>query len=146
MQWHDTSHDELSALLAQLREVQDPATTNPAPSNPLVTTSAQQAQQLLASISNPDPSVQIPSQSQLASLLDSLVSPVSPKIDFTQMSFAEALPVLQSLYANNEEVEVGGNRFLDVLGDLKSQQEDEELRMKDERNRLAAELGRGGIR
>jgi len=80
----------------------------------------------------------LPTQEQLDLLLTSLTnSPPPSHRDIASLSFPESLPYLQALSVNDE--------FLEALADLKAEQADEELRLRDERNRLENEGTRSGM-
>ncbi|KAL8287022.1 hypothetical protein RQP46_004028 [Phenoliferia psychrophenolica] len=127
--------DELSKLLEELRRTQDPRPPTDAPPAPSFSPSDD------PSSSTQTLPISIPTQAQLDSLLSSLTNPPPPppppERDLTTLSFAESLPILQ---------ELGGDPdFLEALGEIKEEQADEELRMKDERNRLESEGKRGAV-
>lgn len=125
---------ELESLLEELRRTQDHRPP-PAPASAPASAPA-----------DPDPVFPIPTQDQLASLLSSLTAPQQPQLpppqpqprDLTALSFPESLPILQHLGADPD--------FLEALAQIKSDQADEEMRMRDERNRLEGEGKRGGLR
>ena len=128
--------DELSKLLDELRRTQDHHPPAPPPAH------ANLASPGAADAAPPFPAP-LPTQEQLDALLSSLTNaqPVyeePPPRDPTSLSFQESLPLLQALGADPD--------FLDALGDIKSEQADEELRMMDERNRLEGEGKRGALR
>lgn len=82
----------------------------------------------------PAPAPPPPTQSELDSLLASL----NARRSLSALTFPESLPLLQSLGANDA--------FLEALTDLRREQDELELMMRDERNRLEGEGKRGGIR
>ncbi|KAI5476553.1 hypothetical protein MNV49_007500 [Pseudohyphozyma bogoriensis] len=122
----------LEELLNELRSTQDlpvaSTSSHPPPSDPA-----------------PPP---VPTQAQLDSLLSSLTAnstpyrppsapPATEERDLSLLSFPEAMPYLQDL--------AGSSSFLDALGELKAEQMDTEISMKDERNRLEADGKRAGL-
>ncbi|KAM0748835.1 hypothetical protein T439DRAFT_327339 [Meredithblackwellia eburnea MCA 4105] len=155
--------NELEALLAELRRTQDPKPAPalaPPPPGPIETVSNGDDDEEADNFDNseqgappPEPSPPLPSQAQLDDLLKTLTAnnapppqsfwqpdpepPPSRVQDLTTLSFPASLPILHQLGGDED--------FLEKLGDLKSEQADQELRMRDERNRLEGECKRAGL-
>lgn len=126
---------ELETLLAELRRTQD--------HQPPARSASAEEGSPPAGVAPALASPPLPTQEQLNSLLSALTNPQPaysepPPRDLTSLSFAESLPILQELAA--------GPDFLEALGEIQSNQADEELAMRDERNRLEGEGKRGALR
>ncbi|ORY77606.1 hypothetical protein BCR35DRAFT_305361 [Leucosporidium creatinivorum] len=114
-------NSDLDALLAQLRQSQDaPPAPAPAPAPP---TQLQPA----------------PSQAQLDALLSSLspAAPTSRTRDVTTLSFPESIPILQSLALDSH--------FLASVVRLRERQDEEEVKLRDERAKIEQECKRKGL-
>lgn len=150
--WTEPQPDILGELLNSLRAVQDPSPLLPPPPPPPQLT-AEESQQLLLSLLNPSDSLTIadstastsaaiPSQDQLNSLLSTLTQSNQSNNnnrtrDLKSLSFPESLPILQSLSTNLE--------FIEELQIIKNEQDEFELKLKDERNRLKIELSKKSL-
>ena len=118
-------NSDLDALLAQLRESQDgPPAPVPAPNPPQYLQPA-------------------PSQAELDALLSSLSpsagAPAAPRAkDLTTLSFPESIPMLQKLALDSH--------FLASISRLRERQDEEELKLSQERARVVEECRRKGLR
>jgi signal transduction histidine kinase len=138
--------DDLTQLLSTLRQLQAPplpldvARLLPSRTQPSEKTSFSQDEMKLLLSSLP-PS--LPQPSPTASIrIDTIEGPSERRTeeevtkeryrDIKTLSFPEALPLLTNLAQDQ--------KFLNAIGEMKVSQEQLELRMKDERNRIAREL------
>ena len=138
--------DDLTQLLSTLRQLQVPTPVLPSdvakllPSQaPEKTSFSQDEMKLLLSSLPPS----LPQPSTTASTqIDTMEEPTETERrtevtkdryrDIKTLSFPEALPLLTNLAQDQ--------KFLGAIGDMKASQENLELRLKDERNRIAREL------
>ena len=157
---------ELQALLAELRQTQDgptqaPARVEPSQQQQLRPASPSQLDSILSSLLPPptpnhptshppsDPTLALPTHSQLQALLFSLSAPAHPSPppassppqppaqrdrDLSALSFPEALPILQRLAMNDS--------FIGKLSAVRNEQDALEAELADERAAKEAEIRR----
>lgn len=134
-------NSDLEALLNQLRESQDRIDSNQqsetAPDQIYSsTTRAKPTSDAPDAASSTGPVV--PSQAQLDSLLHTLQAQQPRSRDLTALSYAESLPVVQSLCLDEQ--------FVKRVKAVREQQHAFEAKLRDERNELQVELKRKGVR